>query len=100
MIPAIIFVISVVACVQFAVLYWRAMMHGIAAQPVSGRIMTAMKLAGRSVERTDFRPILGVYEMAPDLRGFHKPLGVIRCYYWIVEKAGSLSPAIQGWANR
>src|SRR5579871_4627318 len=98
MIAAIIFTVSVVACGQFVALYWRAMIHGVATQPVSERIRAAMRIADRAVAPGDFRSILGIYDMSPDLRGPRKALNAIRSYYWVVEKVGAITPALKSWA--
>ncbi len=99
MIGAIIFTVSVVACGQFVALYWRAMMHEVATQPISGRIRVAMRITDRAVSAGDFRSILGIYDMAPDLSGPSKALNALRSYYWIVEKIGAITPALKSWAE-
>jgi hypothetical protein len=99
MIGAIIFTVSVVAGGQFAALYWRAMIRGVAAQPISDRIRVATRITDRAVAAGDFRSILGVYDMAPDLCGPGNTLSTIRSYYWIVEKLGALAPAFKSWAE-
>jgi hypothetical protein len=99
MIGAIIFVVSVVACGQFVVLYWRAMLHEMATQPISDRIRVAMGISSRAVGAQDFRSILDLYDMAPDLRGPSKALSMIRSYYWAVDKVAAIAPALKGWAE-
>ena len=39
MIAALLLVISMAALAQFGLYYWRAIVAGIAAQPVSGRLL-------------------------------------------------------------
>jgi hypothetical protein len=99
MIPAIIFTVSLAAFAQFIALYWRAMIHGVATQAISERFREATRITNRPVGATDFRSIMGVYEMAPDLRGPSKALGAIRSYYWMVEKVGGIAPTLKSWAE-
>lgn len=100
MIPAIIFTVSLAAFAQFVALYWRAMIHGVATQPISERIRTAMRITDRAIVAGDFRSIMGIYDMAPDLRGPGRTLSTIRSYYWTVEKIAAIAPALKSWAER
>jgi len=41
MLAAMLFTISIVALAQFGLYYWRAVLSGVAAQPVSDRVLSA-----------------------------------------------------------
>ena len=99
MIPAIILTVSVTALLQFALYYWRAIIAGIAAQPVSDRIRTAAGLTTAQIGAQDFRSIVSLHDLSPDLRGPNGSFMGVRAYYSVVEKLGSLIPAIANWAN-
>ena len=42
MLSVMILAISIVALAQFALYYWRAVVTGVAAQPVSGQVLAAV----------------------------------------------------------
>jgi hypothetical protein len=99
MIPAIILTVSVTALLQFGLYYWRAIIAGIAAQPVSDRIRTAAGLTTAQIGAQDFRSIVSLHDLSPDLRGPNGSFMGVRAYYSAVEKLGSLIPAMANWAN-
>lgn len=99
MIAAILFMVSTVALVQFALYYWRAIISGIAAQPISDRIRTAAGITAPQIRAQDFRGILSLHDLSPDLRGPNGNFRGVRAYYAVVEKLGKLIPATASWAN-
>ena len=99
MIPAIIFTVSVVAFAQFGLYYWRATISGIAAQAISERIRVAAGITHAGIDAQDFRSILILKDLSPDLRGPKANFTAIRAYYAVVEKLGAIVPAMANWAN-
>ena len=99
MIAAIIFAVSVVACAQFALYYWRATISGIAAHAISERIRVAAGITHAVIGAQDFRNIIILKDLSPDLRGPNGSFTTIRAYYAVVEKLGSIVPAMASWAN-
>jgi hypothetical protein len=99
MIGAILFVISVAAFVQFALYYWRAMIAGVAVLPISDRIRTAAGITTPQICARDFRSILSLHDLSPDLRGPNGSFRVVRAYYSGVEKLGRMAPAMASWAD-
>lgn len=99
MIPAIIFAVSVVAFAQFGLYYWRATISGIAAQAISDRIRVAAGISHAEIGAQDFRNILILKDLSPDLRGPHGSFAAVRAYYAVVERLGSILPVIAGWAD-
>jgi hypothetical protein len=99
MIAAIIFVVSVVAFAQFGLYYWRATISGIAAQAISERIRVAAGITHVGIGARDFRNIIILKDLSPDLRGPNEGFRAIRTYYAVVEKLGSIVPAMASWAN-
>jgi hypothetical protein len=99
MIAAILFMVSTVALAQFALYYWRAIISGIAAQPISDRIRTAAGITAPQISAQDFRSILSLHDLSPDLRGPNGSFIGVRAYYSVVAKLGSLIPAMADWAN-
>src|ERR1700680_2332014 len=99
MIAAIIFADSAVACAQFALYYWRATISGIAAHAISERIRVAAGITHAGIGAQDFRNIIILKDLSPDLRGPNGSFTAIRAYYAVVEKLGSIVPAMASWAN-
>jgi hypothetical protein len=99
MIAAVLFMVSAVALVQFTLYYWRAIISGVANQPISDRIRTAAGIAAPQIGAQDFRSILSLHDLSPDLRGPNGNFFGVRAYYSMVEKLGSLIPAMASWAN-
>jgi hypothetical protein len=98
-IPAIIFAVSVIAFAQFGLYYWRATISGIAAQAISDRIRVAAGIAHARIGAEDFRNIIILKDLSPDLQGPHGSFVALRAYYAVVEKIGSFVPATGGWAK-
>jgi hypothetical protein len=99
MIAAILFTVSTAALVQFALYYWRAIISGVAAQPVSDRIRTAAGITAPQIAAQDFHSILSLHDLSPDLRGPNGSFMGVRTYYSVVKRIGSLIPAMASWAN-
>jgi hypothetical protein len=98
MIAVILFTVSTVAFAQFGLYYWRATISGVASQAISDRIRAAAGISV-SIGAQDFRSILILKDLSPDLRGPSGSFRVIRTYYAIVEKIGSIVPAMASWSN-
>src|ERR1700688_656952 len=99
MVAVIIFVVSVGALVQFGLYYWRATISGVAAQAISERIRVAAGIPEGAIGSRDFHSILILKDLSPDLRGPNGSFTAIRAYYAVVEKVGSIVPAMANWAN-
>ena len=99
MVAAIIFMVSVVAFAQFGLYYWRATISGIAAQEISDRIRVAAGITHASIDGRDFRNILILKDLSPNLRGPSGSLRAIRSYYAVVKTLGSIVPAMASWAD-
>jgi len=97
-------IISIVALSQFALYYWRAVVSGVAAQPVSDRVLSAARVENGRVSGRDFQILSGLHELTPDLHPSRSGLALIRVYYRVVEGldafVGSRMPAIAAWSER
>ena len=104
MFSAMLLTISVVALGQFALYYWRAVLAGVAAQPVSGRVLEAARVNNGELSGQDFQLLAELHELTPDLRPSPDGLGCVRLYYRIVETIGKLAgsrlPSVSQWADR
>jgi hypothetical protein len=99
MIAVIIFAISMVAFAQFGLYYWRATISGIAAQAISDRIRVAAGITHAGISAQDFRNIIILKDLSPDLRGPNGNFTAIRAYYAVVNKLGSVVPSMASWAD-
>lgn len=104
MFAAMLFAISIVALTQFAAYYWRAMLAGAAAQPVSDRVLAAAGAQNGQLTGDDFPALVGLHELTPELRSSGSGLGLVRAYYSLVDGikslVGSSMPAVSGWSQR
>lgn len=104
MFAAMLFAISIVALSQFAAYYWRAMLAGAAAQPVSGRVLEAVGAQDGQLTGQNFQTLLGLHHVTPELGSQTNGLRSVRLYYSLVVLIGSLAgsrmPAIAAWSQR
>jgi hypothetical protein len=104
MFAAMLLAISIVALSQFGLYYWRAILAGVAAQPVSDRVMAAANLDAGRMKGRDFETFAGLHELTPDLRSNGGGLTLVRAYYRILEGLAVLSgarmPAVAEWCER
>lgn len=96
--------ISGVAVAQFALYYWRAVVAGVAAHPISDRVVAAAGLKGGVVTAEDFETLAGLHGLTPPLRSREQGLGFVRYYYKFIgmleQIAGSRLPAVKAWSRR
>ena len=104
MFSAMLFAISIVALSQFALYYWRAVLAGVAAQPVPDRVLAAANVENGHVTAQDFPILAGLHDLTPDLYPNRWGLGLVRLYYRVVEGLDALLgkkvPAIAIWSER
>lgn len=104
MLAAMLFAISIVALMQFAAYYWRAMLAGAAAQPVSERVLAAAGAQNGQLTGQDFPALVGIHELTPQLRSGGNGLALVRVYYRLVDAVASMvgnsMPAVGAWAQR
>ncbi len=104
MFSAMLFLISIVALSQFALYYWRAVLAGVAAQPVSDRVLVAAQVENGQLTPQHFRTLAGLHDLTPDLYPNCGGLGLVRLYYRLIEGldsiVGNKIPAIAAWSER
>jgi hypothetical protein len=98
-IAAILFCVSIVAFGQFGLYYWRATIANTATRQVSDRLRVAAGISAASVGSRDFRAILSVHDLTPDLSGPGGTYLAVRAYYSIVGTIGRLIPWVTGWSE-
>ena len=104
MFSAMLFTISIVALSQFALYYWRAVLAGVAAQPVSDRVLAAARVENGRVTPQHFGTLAGLHDLTPDLYPNRGGLGLVRLYHRIIVAldalAGARIPALAAWSIR
>ena len=104
MLSAMLIVFSLTALAQFALYYWRAVMAGVAAQPVSERALEAVGLLGSRPTSRDFATLAGLHALTPELQPGKDGLGLVCAYYDMVEllgaRVGKHFPAVAAWSER
>jgi len=99
MIAAVLFIVSAVALGQFGLYYWRAVLAGVAAQPLSERMREAAGIPAEGVGAGDFAAMMNLHDVTPGLREHNEGLRAVRVYYNAL-KAMSRLPQAAAWANR
>lgn len=104
MFAAMLLAISIVALSQFALYYWRAVLAGVAAQPLSERVLGAAHLEAGRMKGQDFQALAGLHELTPDLGTSGGGLTLVRAYYKIIDGLSALSgarmPRVAEWCER
>ena len=103
MFAAMLLAISIVALTQFAAYYWRAILAGVAAQPVSERVLEAANLGGANMQGRDFEMLAGLHDLTPDLRPGSDGLMSVRVYYralgWLAALCGARMSSLTSWCE-
>jgi hypothetical protein len=104
MFSAMLFTISVVALAQFALYYWRAVLTGVASQPLSHDVLEAVQVNESSLCGADFEKLASLLTFTPELKSSRVGLGFVPVYYKIVgtlsDLFGSISPALATWSEQ
>ena len=104
MFAAMLFAISIVALSQFGAYYWRAMLAGAAAQPISERVLAAAGVRNGELTGRDFPALLGLNDLTPELRRGGNSLAPVRVYYALIGVVSSVVgpsiPALAAWTQR
>jgi len=104
MFSAMLLAISIVALSQFALYYWRAVLAGVAAQPVSDRVLVAARVENGRLMPKHFQTLAGLHDLTPDLYPNRSGLGLVRVYYRIIEGLDAFLavkiPAFAAWSER
>jgi hypothetical protein len=102
MFATMLFAFSIVALAQFGLYYWRAVLAGVAAQPVSERVLSAARVENGRVAPEHFETLAGLHDLTPDLFPNRGGLGFVRIYYRAVESIGAVLgariPAVAAWS--
>ena len=104
MFSAMLLAISIVALSQFALYYWRAVLAGVAAQPVSDRVLVAAQVENGRLMPQHFETLASLHDLTPDLFPDRNGLGPVRIYYKAIEVLDFVLakriPAVAAWSER
>src|SRR6266851_2335907 len=104
MVSAMLLSISIVALSQFALYYWRAVLAGVAAQPVSDRVLVASRVENGRLAPQHFQTLAGLHDLTPDLQPNRNRMGFVRVYFRLIEGLdaifGKKIPAFALWSER
>ena len=104
MFAAMLFTISLVALAQFALYYGRAVLSGVAAQPISSGVLEAVQVEESRLCGADFERLASLLALTPELKSSRASLGFVPAYYKIVgriaELFGRISPALLHWTEQ
>jgi hypothetical protein len=76
MFSAMLLAISILALSQFAIYYGRAVLAGVAAQPVSERVLHAAAVGDRCLSGLDFPKLAELHDLTPLLQAGDSGLGL------------------------
>jgi hypothetical protein len=103
MITAMILAVSLVMLAQFGLFYWRALIAGVAACPVSHRVREASGLTHQPVAGEHFDLLASLDAICPDLEGNPQGMSLVRLYYRAVAAIAQVGraalPALARWAD-
>jgi hypothetical protein len=104
MFAAMLFAMSIVALAQFALYYWRAVLSGVASEPVSSAVFDAVHVPETELRGADFEKLASLLDLTPELKSAPGGLGSVGVYYKVVGKIadlfGKLSPALAVWSEQ
>jgi hypothetical protein len=104
MFSAMLFTISIVALAQFALYYWRAVLAGVASQPISREILEAVQVEEPNLCGADFEKLASLLILTPELQASRGGLGFVPAYYKIVGTIsalfGQIFPTLVAWSEQ
>src|SRR5260370_7234421 len=89
MFSVMLLAISIEALQQSAIYYWRAVLAGVAAQPVSDRVLIAAQGENGRFTPKDFQTLAGLHKLTPNLDLNSSDLSLLRLYYRAIEGLNS-----------
>jgi hypothetical protein len=102
MFSAMLFAISIVALAQFALYYWRAVIAGVAAQPILADVLEAVQADESKLCGADFGKLASLLTVTPELKYSRGGLGLVPAYFQVVSELsklfGQFSPALANWS--
>jgi len=99
LLSTLMLVVSVAVGAQFFLGYWRALLAGMAAQPLSDKFFVAAGFQRASLQAQDFGKLLSLHRLMPDVKKAPNTVWRLRVHYSAVKMLGGL-PAVGEWAQK
>jgi hypothetical protein len=99
LLSTLMLMMSVAAGAQFFVGYWRALLDGMAAQPLSEKFFVAAGFQNAAMRAEDFSKLLSLHRLMPDVKAAPNSLWRLRVHYSAMKMLGGL-PAVGAWAQK
>jgi hypothetical protein len=104
MFALMLFLISTAALAQFAICYWRVVLSGVAAQPISARVLGSVSVENGRLTGGHFPALAQLHNLTPELHASESSLGIVRAYYASVHAGDNLFgkhfPQFAAWSAR
>src|SRR3989442_5613266 len=100
MFAAMLVTVSIVALIEFAIYYWRAVVASAATQPISESVRAAAGLDGRALRAGDFSTFADLHEITPTLQERIRGFGLVNAYYHLMSAVGQLSRPLDRKSTR
>ena len=104
MFSAMLLTISIVALMQFAAYYWRSILAGVAAQPISAEVLSAVSVDHGMLSGRDFEVVAKLHELTPNLQKKSSGIGLVSAYFHVIHTIGQLASGrmagLANWAER
>jgi len=92
-------VVSIAGGAQFFLGYWRALLAGMAAQPLSDKFFVASGFQRVGMQAEDFGRLLSLHRLMPDVKSMPNTVWRLRVHYSAMRMFRAL-PAVGGWAQK
>jgi hypothetical protein len=99
LLSVIILMVSLAVGAQFFIGYWRALLDGMAAQPLSDKFFVAAGFQNAAMRAEDFSKLLSLHRLMPDVKTVPNTVWRLRVHYAAMKMIGGL-PAVGGWAQK
>ena len=104
MFSALLLTISIVALAQFTAYYWRSILAGVAAQPISAEVLSAVSVDRGMLNGRDFEVVAKLHELTPNLEKKSSGIGLVSAYFRLIHTIGQLASGrmsgLANWAER
>jgi hypothetical protein len=91
--------VSVAIGAQFFLGYWRALLAGMAAQPLSDKFFVAAGFEHAAMHADDFGKLLSLHRLMPDVKTVPNTVWRLRVHYSAVEMISRI-PVVGAWAQK
>jgi hypothetical protein len=100
MFSAMLLAISIAALMQFAAYYWRSILAGVAAQPISAEVLSAVSVDHGMLNGRDFQVVAKLYELTPNLQKKSSGIGLVSAYFQVIHTRTPALRALRRGASR